>query len=263
MSIILPSTVKEPRPSAAAFSSASISSAGVRDLVGRRREGLVQRLHQAGMHAGAAREAEAPRPFGALAVGRRIAVVGDGAQDADHRHAVRLGGEGDQPLGQFERFVARHRSRLEREVLAAQHHGDDARAALGDVVRSRPARADARSWRRSRRRPTGMPRSRSSSLTASSSRRRCCTPSVLVTNSADRPGRTAASMSGDGQPQRPVDAHGDVGAAAHHLRHRLGQHGARRRLLRPPVTLSSRSTRTQSAPRSCALSMNFGTLPGT
>jgi len=28
-------------------------------------------------------------------------------------------------------------------------------------------------------------------------------------------------------------------------------------------TLSSRSTSTQSAPRSCALSMNFGTLPGT
>ena len=29
------------------------------------------------------------------------------------------------------------------------------------------------------------------------------------------------------------------------------------------VTLSSRSTRMQSAPRSCALSMNLGTLPGT
>ena len=38
-------------------------------------------------------------------------------------------------------------------------------------------------------------------------------------------------MSGMAKPHRPVDAHGDVGAAPHHLLHRLRQHGARRGLL--------------------------------
>ena len=37
---------------------------------------------------------------------------------------------------------------------------------------------------------------------------------------------------GDRKPQRPIDAHGDVGAAPRHLLHRLGQHGARLGLLR-------------------------------
>ena len=48
--------------------------------------------------------------------------------------------------------------------------------------------------------PTGMPRSRSISLTASSSRRRCCTPSVLVMNSADEARPHGRLDVGDGEP---------------------------------------------------------------
>ena len=110
--------------------------------------------------------------------------------------------------------------------------------------------------------PTGMPRSRSSSLTASSSSFRCCTPSVLVMNSAERPGRTAASMSGmasrSGRLMRTATS-----APLRATFFMVSGSIARAVGFSARVTLSSRSTSTQSAPRSCALSMNLGTLPGT
>jgi hypothetical protein len=110
--------------------------------------------------------------------------------------------------------------------------------------------------------PTGMPRSFSSSVTASSSRRRWCTLSVLVMNRADKPGRTAASKSGmasligrlmrtaTSAPPRTTFfiASGSIDRASGFC---------------AGWTLSSRSTSTQSAPRSCARSTNFATLPGT
>ena len=110
--------------------------------------------------------------------------------------------------------------------------------------------------------PTGMPRSRSSSLTTSSSRRRCCTPSVLVTNRAESPGRTAASMSGiasrSGRLMRTATS-----APPRTTFLIVSGSIARASGFCAGCTLSSRSTSTQSAPRSCALSMYFGTLPGT
>ena len=63
------------------------------------------------------------KPHGVVAVFDSTSLVG-----------LRLRGERDHALGQLERLVARHRAGLQREVLAAQHHGDHPRAALGDVV---------------------------------------------------------------------------------------------------------------------------------
>ena len=81
-------------------------------------------------------------------------------------------------------------------------------------------------------------------------------------NSADRPGRTAASMSGMasriGRLMRTATS-----APPRATFFMVSASIARASGFCAGCTLSSRSTSTQSAPRSCALSMNFGTLPGT
>ena len=80
--------------------------------------------------------------------------------------------------------------------------------------------------------PTGMPRSRSSSLTDLVEQAQMLHALGLGDEQRRQAGPHRRLDVGNGQPHRPVDAHGDVGAAARHLLHRLGQHGARLGLLR-------------------------------
>lgn len=78
---------------------------------------------------------------------------------------------------------------------------------------------------------------------------------------AFRPGRTAASMSGmasrSGRLMRTATS-----APPRTTFFMVSGSTARASAFHAGGTLSSRSTNAQSAPRSCALSMNFGTLPG-
>ena len=183
------------------------------------------------MDAGAAGKAEAPRPLGALAVGFGVGIVRNRTENADHRHVEGLGGEGHQPLGQLQALVVRDRARLQGKVLAAQHHGDHARAVLGDVVdlRQRARMLDHR---------------------AEADRARFQTALLLeighdfveqlqvlhALGLGDEQRRDAGLHRGleigDRHAQRPVDAHRHVGAAARHFLDRVRQHGARVGLLR-------------------------------
>ena len=166
-SIILPSTEIEPRPRRDRLVVGRDDLLRRRDLVGARREFLVQdRDLRRVDHRGAAEAEPARAPHG-LAERVEVLVVRDRADEAERQDAGGARRDRKLLLRHEQRLGGRQHAHREREVLAAERQRDDALARLGDLRHAGTRRPRvsiiAMNWVV----PTVMPRSASSSLTTS------------------------------------------------------------------------------------------------